>query len=298
MKVGVIVPIGIVGSPGGVRSYPKIRGHARAVEAAGLDSVWIYDHLVFHFPDNPREGVLEAWTVLSGLAEATERVELGTFVLCSPHRNPALLAKMAVTLDEISGGRLILGLGAGWNEPAFTMFGYPFDHLVDRFEEALQIITPLVREGAVNFQGTYSSAIDCELIPPPQRKIPVMIGANKPRMLRLTAQYADSWNTGGMGGAEAFAAKRQAMTAAAHEVGRDPATLEFTAGINIAFPDLGDVPADAADPAKYLSGSTDQLATALRAYAEAGVGHVMAWLYPLTDASISRFAEAVTAART
>ncbi len=294
MKVGVVVPVGIVGSPGQVLSYTQIRDAALMVEDAGLDSVWIYDHLIFHFQDKPREGVWEGWSMLCGLAEATNRVELGSFVMCTAFRNPAVLAKMAVTLDEMSGQRLILGLGAGWHEPEFTMFGLPFDHLVARFEEAVKIITPLVRDGKVDFQGAYSSAIDCELLPPPRRKIPVMIGANKPRMLRLTAEYADSWNTGG----PTLATTRAELAVAAADVGRDPASLEITVSIDVAFPDLRGALDHASDQSTYLNGATvAELADGLRAYRDAGVGHVMAWLHPLTDASITRFAEAARLAR-
>lgn len=294
MKVGVVVPVGIVGAPGQVLSYAQIRGYALTVEAAGLDSVWIYDHLIFHFPDKPREGVWEGWTILCGLAEATTRVELGCFVMCTAFRNPAVLAKMAVTLDEMSAQRLILGLGAGWHEPEFTMFGLPFDHLVARFEEAVKIITPLVRDGKVDFQGAYSSAIDCELVPGPRRRIPVLIGASKPRMLRLTAQYADSWNTGG----PTLATKRAELADAAADVGRDPASLEITVSIDVAFPDLGGAPDDARDQSTSLNGATvAELADGLRAYRDAGVGHVMAWLHPLTEASITRFAEAARLVR-
>ena len=298
MKAGVVLPNGIVGSPGGVRSYSEIRGLARAAEAHGLDSIWIYDHLAFHFADRPREGVWEGWTVLSGLAEATERVELGTMVLCTSYRNPAVLAKMAVTLDEMSGHRLILGLGAGWHEPEFTMFGLPFDHLVDRFEEAVQIISTLVRDGKIDFHGTYSSAINCEILPAPRRRIPILIGANKPRMMKLTARFADSWNTSGSGSVSELAPKLASMHAAEAEVGRDVGSIEITLSINVAFPDLGDVPADARNPTRYLSGSVDQIADGLRGIAEAGVGHVMAWLYPLTNESIARFTESVQRSRT
>jgi len=297
MKVGVILPVGVVGTAGAVLSYAEIRALALAAEERGLDSIWIYDHLLFQFKDRPRENVWEGWTVLSGLAEATRRVELGTMVLCTAFRNPAVLAKMAVTLDAMSGQRLILGLGAGWHEPEFTMFGLPFDHLAARFEEAVRIIAPLVREGKVDFHGQYSSAIECEMLPAPTRHIPVLIGANKPRMLRLTAQYADSWNTGGGGQAENLLPKRAALEAAAAEVGRESASLEITASVNVAFPDLGVVPADADDPAKYLGGSVEAIAAGLRGFDEAGVGHVMGWLYPLTAESLARFAAAAALAR-
>jgi len=161
----------------------------------------------------------------------------------------------------------------------------------------VRIIAPLVREGRVDFRGRYSSAIDCEMLPAPRRRIPVLIGASKPRMLRLTARYADSWNTGGGGRADGLPPKRAALAAAAVEVGREPSSLEITASINVAFPDLGAVPADADDPAKYLSGSVEAIAAGLRGFAEADVGHVMGWLYPLTAESLARFAAAVELAR-
>lgn len=239
-----------------------------------------------------RAGAWEAWTALSGLAEATQRVELGTLVVCTAFRNPAVLAKMAVTLDAMSGGRLILGLGAGWHEPGFAAFGLPFDHLADRFEEAVQIIVPLVHEGKVDDAGRYVSAPNCEVLPAPSRRIPVLIAAAKPRMLRLTAEYADQWNTAWLGHVEALSAPRAALDAAAAAVGRDPATLEVTVGVNVAFPDLGDVPDGADDPAKFLTGSVEAIADGLRAYADAGVGHVIAWLYPLSAATMQRFASA------
>ncbi len=151
MKIGIVLPFAEDPDAGGMPSYATIRERALLAEAAGFDSIWLYDHLLFRFPDQPTVGIWEIWTVLSALAEATERVEIGTVVLCVPFRNPAILAKMADTLDEVSGGRLILGLGAGWNQPEFDAFGIPFDHRAARFEEALQIITPLLREGRVDF---------------------------------------------------------------------------------------------------------------------------------------------------
>ncbi len=297
MKVGVLLPPGDVAAVGHVPSYPELRSLAWAAETGGLDSIWVYDHLLFAFPGKPRAGVWEAWTVLSGLAEATHRVELGTLVACTAFRNPAVLAKMAVTLDAMSGGRLILGLGAGWHEPGFAAFGLPYDHLADRFEEAVRIIVPLVHEGAVDFTGRYVSAPDCELLPAPSRRIPVLIAAAQPRMLRLTGEYADHWNTAWLGHVDALSAPRAALDAAAAAVGRDPATLGVTVGVNVAFTDLGDVPDGSDDPATFLTGSVDAIADGLRAYADAGVGHVIAWLHPVSAATVQRFAEAALRAR-
>src|SRR5215469_4876315 len=129
------------------RSYETIRAVAQQAEADGFDSIWLADHLLYRDPGAPTRGIWECWTMLAALAEATQRVELGTLVLCNAFRHPAILAKMATTLDEVSHGRLILGLGAGWNEPEYRAFGLPFDHRVDRFEEALQIIRPLLQDG-------------------------------------------------------------------------------------------------------------------------------------------------------
>ncbi|MFT4037023.1 MAG: LLM class flavin-dependent oxidoreductase [Thermomicrobiales bacterium] len=298
MKIGVVLPPGSIGAPGHVLSYRELRDFAQQAEALGLDSVWIYDHLMFQFPEQPQEAVLEGWTVLTGLAEATQRVELGTFVICTAFRHPAVLAKMAVTLDELSNGRLILGLGAGWHEPEFTAFGLPFNHLVDRFEEAVRIIAPLVREGEVDFQGTYYSANACQMLPRPTRRIPIMIASKRPRMMRLTAKFADSWNQSGLANVDALEPRRAELLAITAAAGRDPATLAITGGVNVGFPDLpgiADLP-DGALPAG-LNGSPEEIAAGLRAFADSGVSHLMAWLYPLTPAAMERFAEAVRLAR-
>ena len=160
--------------------------------------------------------------------------------MCTAFRNPALLAKMADAVDEVSGGRLILGLGAGWHEPEFTAFGYPFDHLASRFEDALRIIAPLVRKGEVDFSGTYERAVDAVSRPrgPRPEGPPILIGASQPRMLRLTAELADAWNTCWLGRAEELPEKLAPLREACAQVGRDPATLEVTVGQLATFPGL------------------------------------------------------------
>ncbi len=297
MKVGVILPIGTQKDLGRPLTYPEIRDLALRAEDGGLDSVWIPDHLIYRFPEQPQAGVWEAWTITTGLAEATKRIELGTLVICTAFRNPAVLAKMAVTLDAVSGGRLILGLGAGWHEPEFAAFGFPFNHLVDRFEEALKVIVPLVREGKVDFTGEYVSAPNCEMDPKPARNIPVLIASFKPRMLRLTAEYADSWNTAWLGHVEALAARRASLDEAFAKSDRDPSTLEVTVGVNIGFPDLMELPDTASNREKFITGSVEDVAAGLRGYADAGVGHVIAWLYPQSAEAIDRLARATKLAR-
>ena len=291
MKLGIILPIAENPETGQTPGYGEIRALAQQAEAAGLDSVWIFDHLIYRFPERPVSGLWECWTLLPALAEATQRVELGTLVLCVPFRNPALLAKMADTLDEVSDGRLILGLGAGWDQPEFDAFGFPFDHLASRFEEALQIIVPLLREGKVDFQGTYYHAPNCELRPRARRPggPPILVAGAKPRMLRLTAHYADAWNFAWLGNVEGLTERRAALEAACREVGRDPQSLEVTVGVNVGY----EVGEESPDPKKVLFGSAEEIAAGLKGYADAGVGHVIAALRPNTAQGLERFAETV-----
>src|SRR4051794_22994234 len=193
MKIGVAVPL----SHEPPTRYSAIRDFAQRIEARGLDSAWVFDHLLFRRPGQGTAGGWEAWTMLSALAEATQRVELGTLVAATPFRNPAVFAKMIATLDEISNGRVIAGLGAGWHQPEFDAFGVPFDHRASRFEEAVQIIAPLLRDGGVDFDGPYFSPRDCELTPRGPRRTapPLLLAGARPRMLDIVAQHADMWNT-------------------------------------------------------------------------------------------------------
>jgi alkanesulfonate monooxygenase SsuD/methylene tetrahydromethanopterin reductase-like flavin-dependent oxidoreductase (luciferase family) len=236
----------------------------------------------------------ECWTILSALAEATERVEIGTLVLCNSLRNPAILAKMATTADEVSHGRLILGIGAGWNEPEYEAFGLPFDQRVGRLEEALQILKPLLQDGHVDFAGQYYQARDCEIVPRGPRSAgpPLMVGSEGgPRMLRLTAQYADLSNTGYMGGPETMAAPRAKLEAACRQFGRDAATLGITVLIGLWFPDL-----QATRPIAFetpLTGSVQEIADAMWGYKELGVEHIMFQCAPYTRESLQRLTDAV-----
>ncbi len=293
MKIGIVLPIAEQEETKTPPRYPAIRAYARHAEALGFDSVWVYDHLLYRWPNDPdTHGIWESWTLLTALAEATERVELGTIVLCVPFRNPALLAKMAETLDEVSGGRLILGLGAGWHKPEFEAFGFPFDHLVSRFEEALQIIAPLLRDGKVDFQGTYYSAPNSAIVPrgPRPNGPPILVASFGPRMLKLTAQYADMWNTAWLGHVDPLAARRTELEQASKEVGRDPSTIGITVGVTVVYPK----PEKETPPIeKALSGTAEQIAAELRRYDESGVAHLICNIDPATTESLDRFAEAM-----
>lgn len=285
MKVGLILPMSDDDGRG-VPSWPEIRDLARQAEAGGADSVWVYDHLLFRLGGGTT-GIHEAWTLLTAVAAATERVEIGTIVLATSFRSPALLAKMATTLDAISGGRLILGVGCGWHEPEFTAFGFPFDHRVDRFEESLRILGPLLREGTVTFVGAYQRAEDCVILPRgPRPRIPLLVAAKGPRMLRLTAEHADAWNTAWFGMPDDRLAQRLAeMRAACADRERDPADLEVTVGVTVkaeADEEWGRPGAPAA-----LLAEPSVVADALRAYAALGVGHVQLDVQPATPATFA-----------
>jgi probable F420-dependent oxidoreductase len=289
MQIGAVVRLGPVGPSGQPSRYAEIREMAQRMEAAELDSIWVYDHLLYRWPGrDSSDGIWESWTMLSALAQATRRVQIGTLVMCTPFRNPALLAKMASTLDEISDGRLTLGLGAGWHQPEFDAFGVPFDNRASRFQEALEIIRPLLRDGHVDFQGTYSSANNCELIPrgPRPDGPPLMLAGNGPRMLRLAAKYADSWNTAWHAEPASAVSRIASIRAACEAEGRDPATLAITASVGIGYPDLG--PAGVPEP---LTGSPEHIVEALRGYAEMGVAHIMVEFAPYSLAALERVAE-------
>jgi alkanesulfonate monooxygenase SsuD/methylene tetrahydromethanopterin reductase-like flavin-dependent oxidoreductase (luciferase family) len=248
-----------------------------------------------------RLGGWEGWSQIAALAAVVPRVEIGALVMCALWRNPALMAKMADTVDEISGGRLILGLGAGWHEPEFRAYGYPFDHRIDRFAEALAVTVPLLREGRVDFTGTYVSARECELRPrgPRASGPPIMLGAlaNRPRMLALTAQYADIWNawlswqdnTPG-----AMAPMFAAVDAACLATGREPATLQRSVSVQIDFPDAV---SNRAPEARPLRGDPDSIAAALHGFATVGISHLQVVLNPNTSRSIERFARGLEIAR-
>jgi probable F420-dependent oxidoreductase len=278
--------------------WPEILDMARAIEDLGYDSIWLGEHLLYRWPDRAPRGPWEAWATLAGLAAVTSRVTIGPLVACTAFHNPAILAKRADTIDEISGGRFVFGLGAGWNETEFRAFGVPFDHRIARFEEAFTIIRKLLSDGAVDFAGTYYQARDCELLPrgPRAGGPPLMIGSTGERMLRITAPHVDSWNawyadTGNR--TSGVAALKDKVDAACAEVGRDPAAIERTVAVQVRLPGgsgrtMGNE--STADTAPALEGPIEAMADELRAYARAGIAEVQLVLDPIDRPSIERFA--------
>ena len=302
LKVGLMLPQteGMRGAE--VRGWAQVSEMARLAEDIGFDSLWLVDHLLYQLEGEPEpRGVWEVWSLLSAVAAVTERAELGTLVLAMGWRNPALLAKMADTVEEISGGRLILGLGAGYHKLEYDAFGFPFSYKVSRFEEAIQIVCGLLRDGQIDFDGKYHKARECVLKPrgPRPNGPPILIGTNtgSPRMQGITAQYADSWNlyyNNTHNKVDGFRKAIPLFEDACRAHGRNPATLEATVTVLMADanadPWWDRLPTDSyaeQGPLIPLAGSSEEKAHVLREYELAGASQVQISLEPTTVETIA-----------
>jgi probable F420-dependent oxidoreductase len=299
-KIGLFVPHFEQPWNGNLPRWTDIATMARRAEEVGFDSFWLPDHLLFRFPQVHQQGAWDAWSLLAAIAATTHSIEIGPLVACASFRNPTLIAKMASTIDEISGGRLILGLGAGWHEPEYAAFGFPHDRRVSRFEEAIQIITTLLRTGHVDFQGAYYTARDCELRPrgPRPDGPPILIGGSGDRMLRLAARFGDAWNADRQNDVAAVQALNARVDAACNDVERDPDSLSRVIGIQV---DLLSTSRQAMQPRQWvmapwpLTGTPEDLAAQIRRYALARVEHMMVWIDPVSVPGIEAFAPVLDA---
>ena len=276
--------------------WTDLAGMARLAEDIGLDSVWVGDHYLYRDEAGAR-GPWEAWTQLAAIAAITSRVEIGPLVAATSFHQPAVLAKMAATVDEISGGRLILGLGAGWNEVEYAAFGFPFDHRISRFEEAFTIVRTLLQDGHIDFDGRYYQLRDCELLPrgPRPGGPPLLIGSSGPRMLRITMPHAQQWNAWYLtygNSAGGLALQRELVDAACRDVGRDPAEIERTVA---AFVRLPGAERQRADETLVIEGAPEQIAAVLRDFAAEGIGHVQLVIDPVTPAGLESLAPVLEA---
>jgi alkanesulfonate monooxygenase SsuD/methylene tetrahydromethanopterin reductase-like flavin-dependent oxidoreductase (luciferase family) len=261
---------------------------AQAAEESGFDSIWVGDHLLYRGDGRGERGPWEAWTQLAALAAATERVELGPLVACAAFHPPGVLAKMAATVQEVSGGRLVVGLGAGWNAEEFAAFGLPYDHRVSRFAEAFEIVRRLLGGERVTLAGRFWRIEDAVLLPAPSARPRLMVGSNGPRMLRLTVPHVDAWNTwyeGYGNSAEGFAALDATITAAARDAGRDPAEIARSACVLVVL-DRAAGERPITPDAPPLEGTSEQLAERLRELADAGADEVILVVSPITERSI------------
>ena len=243
MRVGIQLP-----EVERIVPWDEVRGIALAAEDSGFDSIWVGDHLLYRRDDPPERGPWDAWTQLAALAAVTSRVRLGPLVAATAFHSPGHIARMAASIAEVSGGRFVLGLGAGWSEPEFRAFGFPFDHLGTRFEESFGIVRRLLAGERVTFRGRYHQVDDAVLLPRPARPVPLMVGSSGPRVLVTALPHADAWNVwydvyGN--DAEGFAKRNAEVDAICSQVGRSPREVERSACVLVAFGKGGERPHNA-----------------------------------------------------
>ena len=327
MRFGLSLPHYGFSLPSGETSFAAVAAWAKRAEDLGFDSVWVSDHFFYSFArygaDPSPIASLEPLTTLAGIAAVTRRVRLGTLVLCAPFRHPALLARTAASVDLLSGGRLDLGLGAGWLREEFDAFGYPFGTVGERFvalEESLEVVGRLFGGDAVTYDGPTATLRDAVLAPAPERRPPVWVGGKGgPRLLRLAARLADGWNTVWRVSPERYADQLADVRAACEAAGRDPATFGLSLGLysligedeaaaRAAF-ERGRVaaPGDAMAGDDYdswradtLSGTPEQLLERVAAFESLGVGELIVspWVLPFAihePEQVELFAERVIA---
>jgi alkanesulfonate monooxygenase SsuD/methylene tetrahydromethanopterin reductase-like flavin-dependent oxidoreductase (luciferase family) len=287
LELGIVLPMEESWTDGATPRWVEIHDLALRAEKIGFDTVWIPDELLWRPTDGGVRGWWECVAMSGAVAAATSRVKVGTWILSALHRNPGITAKAVETLDEISGGRFVFGLGSGHAGRQAHAFGLPEDHVVGRFVEAIEIISPLLRQGRAEFEGTFHAARDLEHRPvgPRAGRIPIMIGAKGPKMLRLAALHADiwSWYVEERSDLTEFGPRLAAIEAACLEVGRDPATIGRSAGIVV---EPTSVTGAAEALAAPLRGSAEEIADGLRAFRDGGFTQVEILLWPRTLAAV------------
>lgn len=301
MKIGFVLPTWSAGLDGRDPTWSDLRALAVEAENAGFESLWAVDNILFR-SNGTNIGIWECWSILTALAASTDRVEIGSLISNHNFRNPAFVGKLATTVEEISGGRLILGLGAGDSEPQHEAFGFRYDYRVTRFADALKIIDPLIRKGYVDYKGEYYKAVDCDLVlrgPRPEGP-PIMIGGMGPKMMRLAVQHGDMWNAWVAWDDSSLEFSRpllERLDEICADEGRDPATLgrSICVGVSLDGASLPFGPDDFKSAA--LTGDPDEIASTLVEYARLGVDHLQIQLGPSTQEGISACSEILAAVR-
>ena len=276
--------------------WPEYAALAHAAEEVGFDSIWVGDHLLYRGDGRPERGPWDVWTLLAALAAVTERVGLGPLVASTAFHPPGLLARAAAAVDEIAGGRLVLGLGAGWNEVEFRAFGLDFDRPVARFEEAFGLVRRLLAGERVSHEGRFYRLDDAVLLPPPRRRPPLMVGSTGPRMLAIALPHVDAWNCwyGQYGNTpDGFAELNRRVDGAAAAAGRDPGEIRRSA-CTLVLLERGSRERPLEDGSPPVDGSSPEIvAEHLRALADAGAGEAIVVASPIDERSIRRLGEAL-----
>jgi probable F420-dependent oxidoreductase len=276
--------------------WPEYLSMARAAEEVGFDSVWVGDHLLYRGDGREERGPWDAWSVLAALAAVTERIRVGPLVACTAFTAPGLLARKAAAVQEISRGRLVLGLGAGWNEAEFRAFGIPFDHRAARFTEAFEIVRRLLAGERVSFEGRFERAHDAVLLPMPATPPPLMIGSIGERVLRAALGHVDAWNVwhelyGNT--PEGFARENSRVTELVREAGREPSEVLRSATVFVAL-DGGGRDRPHTPDAPPLTGSPNRIASGLADLAAAGADEAILVVSPLTERAIRVLGDTLT----
>jgi alkanesulfonate monooxygenase SsuD/methylene tetrahydromethanopterin reductase-like flavin-dependent oxidoreductase (luciferase family) len=294
VEIGLVLPMGEVFGDGLTARWVNIRDLALRAEEIGFDVVWTCDELLWRAPDRNPEGFWECVAMTGAVAAVTSRIKVGTWILSALHRNPGITAKAVETIDEVSDGRFVFGLGSGHAGRQAHAFGLPEDHVFSRFEEALEIIIPLLRQGRADFEGSFYAARDLEQRPrgPRPGRIPIMIGASGPKMLGLAARHADiwSWYVQERSDLVEFGPRIAALEAACVEVGRDPATIGKSAGIVIEPTSVSGSEAVFGPPVR---GSADEIADAFRAFGTAGYTNLELVVWPPTLTALDALAPVI-----
>ena len=266
--------------------WPELAALARAAEETGFDSIWVGDHLLYRGDGRGERGPWDCWTTLAALAGVTDRVELGPLVACTAFRPPGILARTAAAVDEISGGRLRVALGAGWNEEEFRAYGLPSDRRTARFEESFEIVRRLLAGERVTFDGTFNTLDDAVLLPPPARRAPLMVGGSGPRLLAASLPHVDWWNTwfDGFGNrAHGFPQLNARIDEACERSGRDPRRIKRSVCLLVQI-DGGAGERRAQPEAPPLQAAV--LAEELAALEAAGADEAILVLDPITEPAI------------
>lgn len=290
MSLGLMLPLGEGSHFGDTPRFTDMVEMAQAAREVGFEAIWLADHFLFeNEDDDSTRGVWEAFTMMAAVAAAVPDVQIGSLVACTGFRNPGVIAKSTEAIDEISGGRFILGLGAGWHKPEYDAFGLPFDHRVSRFEESIQIIQPMLREGTAELDGKFFQASNAVNKPrgPRATGAPILVGSSGDRMLGIIAKYADAWNTVWHADTSKIPELLAKVDAACEAVGRDPETLIRTAGGNIAMGEpFGSRPS-------AFEGTVDEKAQHLHGFRELGLNHFVVGMDACTPATIRAFGEVI-----
>lgn len=290
MSLGLMMPIGEGSHFGETPRFADMVEMARVARDVGFEAIWFADHFSFtNETGDEIRGVWECWTMMAAVAAAVPDVQIGPLVTCTGFRNPGVIAKMTEALDEISDGRFILGLGAGWHKPEYDQFGLPFDYRVSRFEDAIRIIQPLLREGTADYQGRFFQANEAVNQPrgPREAGAPILVGSSGDRMLGMIARYADAWNTVWHSDPAKVAALLPKVDAACEAAGRDPKSLIRTAGGNFAMEGYMD------RRPNPVEGGVEEMAARLGEFRDLGLAHFVCGLDPCTPETIRVFGDVI-----